>query len=204
MKTKHLTLAIPAVLSLSLAVGSAFVTLPFMTDAAFAKNENANSGNKGGNSGNSNIGGNGKGAVASELKGMNAAHANENALLNAAANSQVGKIALYKTAAQATTAAAGNLAYAEQYLADNFPEYDGTSSSADIQAEIDAILLADPTADVSDLEALRDAVKAVEDAEKALADAEAAEKAALDAACGCDSNTLSDEAITELRAMLGL
>lgn len=38
------------------------------------------------------------GAVASELKGLNAAHANINALQNASPNSQVGRIATYKLA----------------------------------------------------------------------------------------------------------
>ncbi len=40
--------------------------------------------------------------IASKLKGLNAAHANQNALDNAALGSRVGLIATYKTAAEAT------------------------------------------------------------------------------------------------------
>ncbi len=78
--------------------------------AAFAQG-NGNSGGhgRGNGGGNSGGGGNGRndraanhGSVASELKGLNAAHANEQAFLNAARNSQVGGIAAYR---EATTSA---------------------------------------------------------------------------------------------------
>lgn len=99
---------------LPLALATAFVAplspfdLLLGADAAFAQGKSNGNGNSsgngnggdhgnGGNNGNSNrSNGNSKGAVASELKGLNAAHANEQALLNAAANSQVGVIATYR------------------------------------------------------------------------------------------------------------
>ncbi len=49
---------------------------------------------------------NANGKLRSELKGLNAVHANPQALANAAPNSQVGRIATYKTAALGTIAAA--------------------------------------------------------------------------------------------------
>ena len=74
---------------------------------AFSKSNNANSGrgnsNRGGNgngeSGNGNgASGNGNGASAPSLGALNAAHANANAFANAAENSRVGMIEVYKTA----------------------------------------------------------------------------------------------------------
>lgn len=52
----------------------------------------------------------GKGAVASELKGLNAAHASANALANASADSRVGRIATYLKAMQTADTLAGDLA----------------------------------------------------------------------------------------------
>ena len=63
-------------------------------------NGNGNSGND--NAGNGNGGNNGRGAVASELKGLNAANANEQAFLNAASNSRVGQVAAYRDAVLAS------------------------------------------------------------------------------------------------------
>lgn len=47
-----------------------------------------------------------QGALASGLKGLNAAHASPEAMANAAPNSQVGRIATYKAAVEGSTAAA--------------------------------------------------------------------------------------------------
>ncbi len=52
---------------------------------------------------------NAHGKLASELKGLNAAHANANALANASPNSQVGRIATYRDAALETISAADAL-----------------------------------------------------------------------------------------------
>lgn len=54
----------------------------------------------------------GHGALASELKGMNAVHASPQALANAAPNSQVGRIASYREAALGTIEAEAGLAEA--------------------------------------------------------------------------------------------
>jgi hypothetical protein len=98
----------------------------------------SNNGNHGasnnGNHGASNNGNNGRGAIASELKWRNAAHASEQAFLNASPDSAVGKLATLRDAAQATAEAIA--------LAGLEP---GTEIRAplDIQADID--LLTAPT-----------------------------------------------------------
>ncbi len=92
-------------------MGGVTTTVSITAAPAFAKSDNANSNSNGGNrNDNSNRGGrgngNGRGAVASSLGALNAAHANENALANAAANSRVGMIAIYKAAVVASAEAA--------------------------------------------------------------------------------------------------
>lgn len=89
------------------------------------------------------------GAIASELKGLNAAHANPNAFANASPNSQVGRIAAYQTAALATIEAGTAVQTATDVLADaqgalgaQIDAYEGRTSG-DIQADID---LLDPAA----------------------------------------------------------
>ena len=70
--------------------------------ALAAKGGNGN-GNERGNSANAQNGekgNNGRGAIASELKGLNAAHANINGLMNANPDSQVGQIYAYQQAMQ--------------------------------------------------------------------------------------------------------
>ena len=69
--------------------------------AVFAQ---GNSGNSNGNGANDS-GNNGRGAIASELKWRNAAHASEQAFLNASPNSAVGKLATYRAATEALAAA---------------------------------------------------------------------------------------------------
>ncbi len=180
-------------------------------DAAFAERGgngngggggNGNSGGNGGGGGNGNgnggngDGGNGRGAVASELKGLNAAHASPNALLHANPNSQVGRIATYKTAALATVEA-------QSALEDLTPP---ARTIAEIEADM---LLLDPTLDAEALAVLQlelnDAnayEEALAEVEGIIAGAEQAEADALLAASG--GRELSDAAIAELRAMLDL
>lgn len=76
---------------------------------------------------------NGHGALASELKGLNAVHANANALANASPNSQVGRIALYRDAALETITAGEALADAETALSD------AEAALSQKQAELDAL-----------------------------------------------------------------
>lgn len=85
--------------------------------ALAAKGGNGN-GNGRGNSANAQSaekGNNGRGAIASELKGLNAAHANINGLMNANPDSQVGRIYAYQ---QAILGVAGAGADAENLWAE--------------------------------------------------------------------------------------
>ncbi len=83
-----------------------------------------------------------RGALASELKGLNAAHASPVALANAAPDSQVGRIATYRDAALGSLSAGADVAAAEQAyaealtaLADYDATYDGPTL-AEIEAEL--------------------------------------------------------------------
>jgi hypothetical protein len=82
--------------------------------------------------GNGNGQGNGRGAIASELKGLNACHASEQARANAAPESQVGRIAAYATAAEAADSAQDAIVTANENLA----AYD--EAYLDVKAEIEA------------------------------------------------------------------
>jgi hypothetical protein len=147
----------------------------------------------------------GKGALASELKGLNAVHANPNALAHAAPNSQVGRIALYRDAALVTIDKQILLDDAEADLALlPVPRSDAAitgdiAASQDIidgyNADIAAALLLDPLADVSALEGLRDAEALVQDGyEQELLDA-AAQNLAL-----AEAQALVDAAAAEVEA----
>ena len=195
---------------LALALGPVPALLVHATglDAAYA-DSSTGKGN-GGNAGNNGNGGtnnaakttgsnNGNGALASELKGMNAVHANPNALKNADPNSQVGKIAAYQNAALATQAAelavetaASNLAAAQAGLA--VAEELPASTPEEITARDAAIAAANL--------AIADATTAVGTANTELELAVAAEDAALLTATG--GEPLSDEALAYIRTELGL
>ncbi|PWE48083.1 hypothetical protein DEM26_20120 [Thioclava sp. NG1] len=82
-----------------------------------------------------------QGALASELKGLNAAHASPTALANAAPNSQVGRIAAYKAAVLATGELDQQLADARQTLSELQSQVARTPDA--VEADIDAL---DPTA----------------------------------------------------------
>ena len=98
-------------------------------------NGRGNGGLRGGAGGEDNPG---RGAIASELKGLNACNASATARLNASADSQVGRIAAYETAVQqSATASADYQAAVNAYEAFE-GSYTGRSSTA-IQAEIDAL-----------------------------------------------------------------
>jgi hypothetical protein len=150
----------------------------------------------------------GKGALASELKGLNAVRANPNALDHAAPNSQVGRIAAYRDAAELTLGAAAALQEAEDALAALEVPTRGTDA---IDAEIAALdpeaagyaeALAALEAERANVEAYAEAAAAVEAAAEQLAGADEAEKAALLIASG--GRELSEEAIAYLRDMLNL
>ena len=157
---------------------------------------------------NKKAGKNDKGALASELKGLNAVKANPNAFKNAAPNSQVGRIAMYRNAAIVTTTAATLLAAAAT-ARDALPL--PVRSIADIDA---AIALLDPTVEgyaaaVAALATERQSVvdydaaaAKVTAANTALLAAQATEDAALLVASG--GRELSDEAIAYIRDELDL
>ncbi|MCT2541028.1 hypothetical protein [Sedimentimonas flavescens] len=86
------------------------------------------------------------GAIASELKGLNAAHASPNALANASPNSQVGRIATYKAAVEAGMLADKKLDDANVELAALDEKLAGYSTERTVE-EIDGDLagLTEPT-----------------------------------------------------------
>lgn len=148
----------------------------------------------------------GNGALASELKGLNAVKANPNALLHASPNSQVGRIATYYQAALATddaradqdkaaaalTLAAAAVKDAKRDLAVALNI--GTASDAEIAVLKQAVQDAKAAAAVA--QADYDATAA------AIAARERAEQDALLVAS--DGRTLSDDALAYLRDQLGL
>lgn len=155
------------------------------------------------------------GLLASELKGLNAAHASPNALANASPNSQVGRLATYRDAALAAAGAQDAIDQAVAALSE-FDTANPGRSVADIEADITAL---DPAAvgyDPAQLDALNaeldnaqmreadrtllaDAVTGAEAAAEGAALAEA--EALLDAANG---RTLSPEAVAYVRDLLNI
>jgi hypothetical protein len=199
-----------ALLLTTAATTSMFVT----ADAAYAErggngngNGNGNSSNRGnsdrGNSGGGNSGGgnsdradngngnsngNGRGALARELRGLNAAHASQTALENAAPNSMPGKLFAYQQSQQvdpalkeAETAAMDELdrltTLTEAEIAKEFPNggYEAAVTAA-----------SDEYLDTQD-----DVIAAEEDASASLADL-------------TGGRELSDAALAELHRLLGI
>ena len=158
--------------------------------------------------------GKGRGKLASELKGLNAVHANPNALANASANSRVGRIASYQEAAQLTLQEQAEL---DAIIAERdalVESYDGRTA-AEIEAEIAEL---DPDADdyanrLAELNgALADAAThetqvAELDEQASLAEAEAGAAAEGEESAFytmSDGRELSDEAVAYIRTRLGL
>ncbi|MGR3722489.1 hypothetical protein [Abyssibius alkaniclasticus] len=135
---------------------------------------------------------------------MNAANANQNALDNAAPNSRVGRIATYQSEAIRTgeldAEAAAALAALEALPAPS-------RTSVEIQADIDAAILAGTDTSALDAE-LADALAYEAAATTALAAAAAAaEQAAIEAAAleaAANKDVPEGDALEALRAMLGL
>lgn len=187
--------------------------------AAFAQGQGNGGGNgngKGGDNGNAGgnsngqgkaggqgksatAGSNGNGALASELAGMNAVHANPKALENADPNSQVGRIATYREAAVATQGATTAVAQADVDL----QAANGLMATAEaMPATTDEEIAARDQA-IADAQAAIDAANvALADATAALTTAAETEEAALTEATG--GRELSAEALAAVRAELGL
>lgn len=220
MKSLQSSLKVAGLLALALGPLPVVLAQSIGFDAAFAENSKGNGGGNGnGNSGGGNeskgsdnkSGGsenggsqkkgadNGKGDLASELKGMNAVHANPKALENADPNSQVGKIAAYKDAALATQAAEDAVKTAETDLA---AANEALVAAEALPATTDEETAAKETAIETANTAIADAAAAVESAKADLKTAAADEEAALLVAS--DGRVLSDEAIAYIRKELGL
>ncbi|WP_410350307.1 hypothetical protein [Yoonia sp.] len=168
------------------------------TDAAYAERGGKGNGGGGnrdrgrdrsdraerGNNGN----GNGRGAIASELRGLNAAHANPRAMENASPDSMPGKLYIYQQAQQEYA----GLADAE---ADALAEYERLISLTE-----EEIAVAFPEGGYED--AITDAEIAYYDAQADAVDAEADIETSL--VTLTDGQDLSDDALAELNRLLGL
>lgn len=196
-----------AALSVCLVATGSVATLALTAEPAWANNGNGNGGNKAnrGNNGNNNRGeragnargnngngaqrvSNGRGAIASELKSLNAAHASPTALANAAPGSMPGKLREYRDTYSQLIAAVDeqNVAYAE------FQRLSGLTDDEIAEAYPDGgydQALSEATATYS---ALRDIA----------ATAQGETQETLTALTG--GRTLSDAAMAELHGLLGL
>lgn len=155
-----------------------------------------------------------RGALASELKWLNAAHANPEAFASAAPGSRVGQIGAYREAALLTQQGETAVTEAEDALAAAVEGHEGRTS-AEIDADIAGLdpAAADYDAQLAELEAEREVTVAHEDEVADLQDAldaaaddlAIAEQAEADALLeASEGRTLSDAALAELRALLGL
>ena len=171
-------------------------------------NAHASNGGSGGQSKAASADGTSHGDLASELKGLNAVKANPNALEHASPNSQVGRIATYRDAAEVTIGAQAALEEAAEALADLPVPERGTDEIDAAIAELDpnAAGYAEELAALQEERAIaeeyEDAVEAVADAAEQVDEAAETEKAALLAASG--GRELSDEAIAYIRSVLNL
>ncbi len=144
------------------------------------------------------------GKIASELKGLNAAHASQTALMNAAPNSMPGKLYSYQQAILEYSDTAQNVVDAQAEVDDLAKK----SPSDEEFKPTDEQIAQNPDASEEEL-AQKNYDQAVEDANKKLADAqdaadniETSPDEALDTLTG--GRELSDDALTELHRLLGL
>lgn len=138
--------------------------------------------------GNSAANSNGRGAVARELRGLNAAHANQTALENASPNSMPGKLYIYQQSQQEYAA----LAKAE---ADALAEYDRLVNLTEEE-------IATEFPDGGYEDAVTEAAIEYETAQADASDAETDIDASLATLTGGED--LSDAALAELNRLLGL
>ena len=168
------------------------------------------------NAGGANQGGMGKGAIASELKGLNAAHAVANGKPKAAANSQVGRIVTYQKEAIETNEAYDAWIVAYENYMEFIESYDGPTSE-EAQMALDAAVKTnadidkaiedlgenpDPEA-VATLEEGRVSEEDIAKLEQALADAKAFEADAEELAkISNDLNEIYEDELEEEEAAL--
>lgn len=157
--------------------------------------------------------GNGRGAVASELKGLNACHASDQARASADPESQVGRIAAYASAAEQTETARADWSTAKDEYDALLADYEAGRTSAEIQLDIDGLDPASESyqADLAALEVdlaqaqadeaeLQDRATALNDTLEIYEAAAEQERTALSGASG--GRELSDEAKAALRSCL--
>jgi hypothetical protein len=151
--------------------------------------DNAESNSRGGNSSNGN---NGRGAIASELRGLNAAHANQRAMENASPNSMPGKLYAYQIEQQSIEA---EIAAAEVEERAARAEYDRLIGLSE-----DEIAANFPDGGYED--AITDAANDLLSAQGNTLAARERENESLMVLTG--GRTLSDDALAELNRLLGL
>lgn len=185
-----------ALMSLPMTVGLSLMAEPAMAQKGGNGNGNGNSnrerarGNGNGNSSDRAVerGNNGRGAIARELRGLNAAHANQRALESASPDSMPGKLYLYQQAV----------------LAVNSKE-DAVTEASDLLAALQAMteeqfLELNPTLDYGStlLQAGQAYQSALNELDLANVDVEGSLLALT------DGRQLSEEAMDELAGLLGL
>lgn len=215
MKTNTAKMVVTSsLIALSVAVATVGVTFSTASVAEAQGNGNAggNGNGNGGGNGNGNAGGNGHGMVARELGALNAAHANEQAFLNAAANSRVGELVPLREAYGEAQSAYSE--WQEAY-ADYIAERDGWTgrTTDEIQGDIDNLDVSAETHD-EDLEALEAEFEAADAHETRLdefagiSDSAAAEYQEAEEAADEElqliaaDRDLSDAAVAHLRELL--
>ena len=183
------SIAASGVLALVLSVAAASVVTVSATPAFAERGGNGNGNSKRDKArGENTRGGNGRGQLARELRGLNAAHANQNALMNASPNSMPGKLYVYQQAAIESAGAAAELDAAQA-------EYDRLIGLT--EEEIDAEF---PDGGYED--AVTQAAIDLEDAQTTAETAGGTANDALLEASG--GRELSDAAMEELNRLLGL
>ena len=138
------------------------------------------------------------GKVASELKGLNAAHASQTALMNASPNSMPGKLYSYQQSVLGYKDASTDLLTKQGELSElqNLTDEQVEEQFAPTEEEQAAGI----TAEDKHNDAVKAAETEVEDAEKTVAESDPQE--ALDTLTG--GRELSDDAVQELHDLLGL
>ncbi|MCK4860477.1 MAG: hypothetical protein KAS85_01015 [Rhodobacteraceae bacterium] len=203
--------SISAVALSAMVMSGVAATVSITASPAFSKsnnvNSNSNNDNRNDNSDPDNRSNNGRGSTASSLGALNAAHANANALANAATNSRVGMIEIYKLAVGETAAASAAFDAAEAALG-SFVDQCGLVADGPLSVECLFILaeattlagdtITEPYTHATYLAALNQAVSDAYDAE---VNAKDLENIALQAAA---NKVTSDEVIIALWDLLDL
>lgn len=153
-----------------------------------SRTERASRGNNGNRDARGNSANNGRGALARELGGLNAAHASQNGLANASPNSATGKLYVYQQAARSVSTLQAQVVETGDF-------YRALTAMSEEQ-----FVALNPTLDYAST--LTAAGQSYQDAMNALSMAETDASTSLSVLTG--GRALSDSAIDELHALLGL